>query len=310
MTVGSVRRDMATESSTGNRLLALYRRFLGEPEREIEVYTGFALFFGGIALAALGLVLFFWSAAVPSDGGLYWQLREIAIVLAMLGLPAFALSVVVLLPVDRRAIYVGGGGAAICLVAVGVFVYAYPQAWNVDGLDYSAQGIAVYSGGLAVLVASTGAALVGYHLDRARGPSDAPTAPGQPEAADATGTADDDASVSDERVERDIEAAMEDAELTWGGVKKTETKRLRVDTGDHSDIDSSGFDSGSANTASGEGVDDAVAGLRALQGGDAKTGKSEGVDDQTAALTELRERRREDPGDRSTVDRLRERFGL
>ena len=304
---------MATESPTENRLLALYRRFLGEPEREVEVYAGFALFFGGIALAAIGLLLYLWSAAVEANSSFFWQLREIAIVLAMLGLPAFVLSVVVLLPVDRRAIQAGAVGGGICLVALVVFVYAYPSHWNVAGTDYSAQGIAVYAGGLAVLVASTGAALVGYHLERAQGVAAGAgegIGPGGPGAAapGATGSGED--AVTDEQVRRDIEDAMDDAELTWGGVQKVETKRLTIDTGDEADIDRSGFDTVSANTASGEGVDDAVAGLRALQGGERETGKSDGVDDQTSALRELRERQREEDASASTVDRLRDRLGL
>jgi anaerobic glycerol-3-phosphate dehydrogenase len=99
--------------------------------------------------------------------------------------------------------------------------------------------------------------------------------------------------VTDEQVQNDIDEAMADAELTWGGVEKTDSKRLTIETSDaEAAIDRSGFDSSKANTARSESVDDAVSGLRQLQGGDRETGTAEGVDDQTSALRELRQQQR------------------
>ena len=291
---------MGANTSVQDRLLALYRRFVGEPERESDVYVGFALFFGGIAFGAIGLALFLWSATLTAGSDFYWQVREIAIVLAMLGLPSFILSFVVLLPVDQRARYASAAGVAICIVAAIVFVAVYPDSWNVRGTDYSTEGITTYAIGLAVLVAASGAGLVEQRLESAT--AAIPTRESE----------EDEESVSDEQVRRDIEEAMDDAELTWGGVERDETRRITVET-DDVDIDRSGFEGVSATEtrSSGSGVDDAVAGLRNLQGGQKKQGSSAGVDDQTAALRELRERQQaEEESEPSLFQRVKRRLGL
>jgi hypothetical protein len=301
MMIGDVGGHMAEETGSNERVLALYRRFFGEPESEVEVYVGFALFFGGIAFGALGLALFVWSEI---EGGLNLALRQIAIALAMLGLPAFVLSFVVLLPVDRRARYASTAGALFCVVAVGVFVFAYPENWNVkvgSRADYTTEGVTTYAAGLAVLVASAGAGLVEHRLESAR------TAREIREAEDR-----EEESVTEEEVRRDIEEAMKDAELTWGGVERDDTKRITIET-DDAGIDRSGFDvtAGNESRRGGEGVDDAVAGLRQLQGGEKKQGRGEAVDDQTAALRELRERQRaEQEAEPSFLQRVKRKLGL
>lgn len=306
---------MADDDGGGGRLLALYRRYIGEPGRAADVYLGYALFFGGIALAAIGFVLFLWSGTLPAGTPSFWTFRELAIVTAFLGLPVFVLSVVVLLPVSRRVLYAAGTGAALCVVAVAVFVAVYPANWNVQGVaDYSAQGIAIYAAGLAFLAGSTGSALVAHHLERARpvaaeagGSADAPAATTGGNGGSATAE-----TVTDDEVRRDIEEAVDAAEISWGGVEKTETRRLRIDTSDaEASIDRSGFDRGKANTARSGGVDDAVEGLRRLQGGQPEAGTAEGVDAQTAALRELREQREAEEAAEPDgfVDRLRRRIG-
>jgi len=302
-----------------SRLLALYRRVLGEPEREGEVYLGFALFFGGLALGTLGLASFLWGAvAYDQYTPVLYRLREVAIVLAMLGLPAFVLSLVVLLPVDRRARIASGAGVLLTLVAAGVFVWAYPANWNVAGstADYSTQGIAIYAAGLAVLAASSGAALVAHRLEHARATGDGGAggggAPGGAASAGSTGERDgaEPESVTEAQVQQDIEDAVEAADLTWGGVERDTTRRLTVET-DEPDIDRSGLDADAANTARSEGddIDAAVEGLRNLQGGDLEQGTGDAVDEQAVALQELRERRdEEEVGESTVIDRIRERF--
>lgn len=297
---------MSTNLPAADRLFSLYRRFVGEPEGPVEVYLGFALFFAGIALGALGLLLFLWSSTLTPTAGLYWPLRELAIVLAILGLPTFVLSLVVLLPVDRRARNGAVLGALICLVAIALFVTVYPEQWNVAGTDYSARGIAIYAAGLAVLAAASGAGLVGHQLERAGA-----TGTGS----DTESSAEERASVesvTDEQVRQDIEAAMESTELTWGGVEKDETKRLSIDTSEEG-IDTSGFDTANVNTARSkdDSVSSAVNGLRKLQGRNRTQERSDPVDDQTQALAELRARQGdEDEAEPSILDRLRDRIGL
>ena len=281
----------------------LYGRYVGEPDTRTDVYAGFALFFGAITVGVCGLGVFLASAGVERGTGLFWNLRQVAIVLALVGLPTIMLSVVVLLPVDRRALYAAAGGLAVCLVALALFVAAYPSHWNVSGrADYSAHGIAVYSGGLAIVVAATGAALVAHHLERA--------------GSGAERSGEDIEEVSDERIARDIESAMSGVDLSWGGVSRRETKRLQLaDPGE--DVDRSGFDGveATATRSSGDGVENAVASLRGLQGGRTKSASGGDTTEQASALTELRERKRAEalatanpsPLER-IVDRLRALF--
>ena len=312
---------MAEDAPPENRLLALYRRLVGEPVSEREVYVGFALFFGGIALGIVGLVVFLYGAGLDPAAEFFWQTREIALAAAFLGLPAFISSFVVLLPVGRRATAAAGVGAAVCLAAVGVFVAVYPQSWNVQvGTDYSTQGIALYAAGLAVLVGATGSALVAQYLERARhvaalaegaGDADGVGAAGR----GSTGNRDDEV-VTDEQVRRDIEESLASTELSWGGVRKRETKRLRLKAPEV-EIDSATagqFTRSAASTSRAESTDDAVAGLRKLRGGERKTAAGGGTDDQLERLARLRAEQaaaaEAEEASAGVVDRVRERLGL
>ncbi|MDL5360734.1 permease [Halalkalicoccus sp. NIPERK01] len=269
---------MATDSRV-SVLFEWYERYIGEPDARTDVYAGFGLFVGGIALAVCGLALFLWSASVEPGGEFYWALRQVAVVFASLGLPTGMVGIVVLLPVSRRALYGAGVGIAVCLASMAFFLAVYPSNWNVQtAADYSAQGIALYAGGLAIVVASTGAALVAHHLERSR-PAPVEEDPRE--------------EISDERVARDIEEAMDGVNLSWGGIRRKETRKLAVDTGTD-DVDRSSFDRVEAPTtrASGTAVEGAVANLQGLQGGRKEQATGSGTDDQAAALSELRERKR------------------
>lgn len=267
-----------------NVLMEWYARYVGPPENERDIYAGFALFFAGIALGAVGVAVFLASA---STGPNAWGLREVAGVCGALGLPALLLGVTVLLPVDDRAVYAGVAGSAVCLAATVWFTRAYPYNWNVEGSDVSGQVVGLYAVGFVPVVAATGAALVGYRVEQVQAGESGT------EADDGSAATDD---VAEERARRDYESAMEDANVNWGGVEKTETKRLQFDTGDADDVEHSSFDDVEATTtrSSGSSVDDAVAGLRNLQGGQTKTDSGGGTDDQAAALRELREQKRKE----------------
>ncbi|MFT4885602.1 MAG: hypothetical protein ACI8U4_003128, partial [Natronomonas sp.] len=88
-----------TDGSGEDRLVALYRDHIGEPDRRIDVYLGFALFFGGLGLGLVGLALFGIERAALA-GEVFW-LREIAFAAGAFGLPLVLFSVAVLLPADR-----------------------------------------------------------------------------------------------------------------------------------------------------------------------------------------------------------------
>ncbi|SDZ94395.1 hypothetical protein SAMN04488065_1353 [Haloplanus vescus] len=280
-----------TDGTPDNVLFEWYERYIGDPETETDVYLGFALFFGGIALGAVGIAVFLLSAAVSGGGAPAWGIREVAMVAASAGFPILLLGMVVLLPGDRRMTYVSVGGLAICLVAIALFVATYPRHWNVARTpDYSAQGVAIYAVGLVAVVGATGAALVGHQVERATPGERAADVRATAETADETsGTPGE--SVSEEQVRRDIDEAMEDADLSWGGVNRKNTKRLELNTDTDVEVDREAFENAEATTvrSSGNDVDDALSNLRKLQGREQETDSSSGVDNQTAALTELRQ---------------------
>jgi hypothetical protein len=294
-------------SNDTSRLLSYYRDYIGDPGRTTDIYVGFGIFFIGLGLAAMGVVAFLYSATLPPDSSSMFAVREVAAVAAAVGLPALLSGVVVLLPVDKRMRYLAGAGSVVCLAAVALFVWAYPQNWNVaQPPDYSAQGVAVYSLGAAMIVAATGAALVGHRVQQAREGEQAATA------GETAGTDTDEAeTVGDEQVRADIDRELEGTELSWGGVERGETRRLELDTSGLDDIDQSELpDSGTETRTADSDVDDAVSQLRGLQGGEVETASGEGTDEQASALRELREQREqgEDDNPSSVVDRIRDLF--
>ncbi|AZH24407.1 DUF7139 domain-containing protein [Haloplanus aerogenes] len=302
------------DGTPDNVLFEWYERYIGDPETETDVYLGFALFFGGIALGAIGIVVFLLSAVASGGGTPAWAIREVAMVCASVGLPVILLGMVVLLPGDQRMTYVSLGGLAVCLVAVGLFVATYPMNWNVARTpDYSAQGVAIYAVGLVAVVGATGAALVGHQVERATPGERA--AEVRAETSEASGTGETGETVSDEQVRRDIDEAMADADLSWGGVNRKNTKRLELNTPSDVEVDREAFENAEATTvrSSGSNVDDALSNLRKLQGRERETDSSSGVDDQTAALTELRKQQEAEEiatedDDGGLVDRAKKLF--
>jgi hypothetical protein len=289
-----------------NLLLRWYRQYIGPPEAERTVYGGFGLFFGGIGLALIGIVVFLGSATVPPDDLFRYTLREVAGVAGAVGLPALLLGATVLLPVDRRAVYAAAVGAVVCLVGVGLFSAAYPFVWNVTGSDRSAQVVAVYAVGIVTVIGATGAALVGHHIDRAS------TTERIVEREVVSG-GDDGETVTDEQIRRDIDREMADSDLSWGGVSKMKTKRLQLNAADFDDIESNVADVEAKTVRSeGKNVDDAVSAMQGMRGGETKQARStQTTDDQTAALQALREKQAAGElttDDDGVVDRLRNIF--
>ncbi|MFC7186276.1 DUF7139 domain-containing protein [Halorubrum yunnanense] len=311
-----------SESNTENRLLGYYRRYVGDPDRAIDVYAGFGLFFAGIGLGLVGVAVFFYSATLPPEALSTYAVREVAAVAAAVGLPALLFGVVVLLPVDRRMLYLAGAGTAVTLVAVGLFTWAYPYNWNVStATDYSAQVVAVYTLGLVAVIAATGGALVAHRVERATGAAAGATtgsgaAGGGTEGDAGSGAGGDGEAVTDAEVRADIERELGDAELTWGGVERSETRRLELDTSavDDVDVDREKLSGSATETRTTSGtVNDAVSELQGLQGGEKKTASGSGTDDQAAKLRELREQQRReaeaDDEDGSVVERIKGLFG-
>ncbi|QLG47689.1 DUF7139 domain-containing protein [Natrinema halophilum] len=272
---------MAAEQASDGYLFDLYRRYIGEPEDRTDVYVGFGLFLGGIGLAVVGLLLFLWGNTFEARTVGYFAWVGPAYALAMIALPVTMLGIVTLLPSERRVLYTSIGGVVITAAAVVGFLIAYPHDWNGYGNDHTVVVIAPYAVGLAGITASTGASLIAHYLTMAQ----------QAEVVTTEDTGDDDPEITDAQVRRDIDDAMEDVDLSWGGVEKTEHKRLQFSNDDFDDV-SVDTDAGTTTTRS-TGVDAQVAGLKGLKGGETKTTTSSAtVDDQTAKLKELREQKR------------------
>lgn len=288
-------------SDTGDRFVEFYRTHIGEPDRRTDVYLGFALFFGGLGLGLLGLVLFGLERALLS--GVAFSIREIAFAIGALGLPLVLVAVVVLLPADRRALYVAAGGLAIVVAAIGLFVSVYPSNWNHGTPDYSLHGVTVYAVGLVSVLAATASALVGYHIERVeKGPEAGVT----DEEADGTT---DDPDVTEAQVQRDIREAMSDTEISWGGVERVETEQLRI-TPDE-DLEGESLDRSAATVHRSSSIDEQLSALQGLKGGEQRTDSGSGVDDQAAALKELREQKRQEAAAEpdGLADRIRSYLG-
>ncbi|MFP8956245.1 permease [Natrialbaceae archaeon A-CW3] len=272
---------MAAEDPADGYLFDLYRRYIGEPDDRTDIYVGFGLFLGGIGLAVIALVVFLWGTTYDHGSSEYFNWLRPAYALGMVSLPALMLGIVVLLPSERRMRYISAGSLGLTAVAAIGFVLAYPSDW-LYGDDYSILIVGTYALGLAGVTASTGAALIAHYLDMARAVEQA--------AVDEDDDEDEGPAYTDAEIQSDIDAAMEGVELSWGGVEKSENKRLTFS--DH-EFDSQNLDTNMATkTTRSSGVDAQVAGLKGLKGGEKKTAVSESsVDDQTQKLKELRAQR-------------------
>jgi hypothetical protein len=292
----------SADTADGDRLVELYRSYIGEPDRRTDIYLGFALFFGGLGLGILGLFLFVIERALL-EGLVFW-IREIGFALGAIGLPLVLVAVVVLLPADRRAVYASVGGFAIVLAAIGLFLWTYPSNWNYGTPDYSLHGVTIYAVGLISVLAATGTALVGYHIERVEG--GAGTAG---DSDDGPGSAGADSAATEAQVQQDIDEAMAETEISWGGVEKVDTERLTITPGDH--LEGQTLDQASAKVHRSSGIDDQLSALKGMKGGEQRTDSGSGVDEQAAALKELREQKQRDAESKGGIlARIRSYFGL
>ncbi len=287
----------------------MYRRYVGPVRDSRDVYAGFGLFFTGVGLVVVSIAVFLWSTTVSPSGTFKFVLREFAVTAGAAGLPVVLFGVTVLLPVSRRIDAAAGLGVVACLIAAVRFTQIYPQAWY----TYSSTVVGIYALGAVVVVATAGTALSGYHVERATVRTEAELS-GASTSGESDAT-DDEPEVTDEQVRRDIEDAMEGAEINWGGVERDSGRTLTLTDSSLDDADSVGLGNASAKESRGGSVDDAVAGLQSLRGGQKKTATSDsGTSDQVNALAELRAQQREreeaaaDDDAEGVFDRLRSLF--
>lgn len=283
--------DLSEGDLPDNILFDWYRQYIGEPDDRIDVYLGFGLFFVGIALAGLSLVLFMLAYLFEFKSDPFWLVRQASFALGMMSIPTLLLGILVLLPIDSRAIYAGAAGTAITFVAVIAFTIVYPENFNSDAPpDYTAHIVLVYGTGMALVLASTGAALVAHQIERAKpGPADIKPME-EPEPRE---------SYTDEEIRQDIEDAMNDVDITWGGVERHEGTSLSFNL-EEEGYDFSGMQVEAKKTTSTTSTDSQVQGLKALKGGEKKTAKSKStVDDQTSKLNQLKERRKNEEAEKA-----------
>ena len=273
-----------TENTPDNVLFDVYERYIGEPETETDVYLGFGLFFVGVAFAAIALLSFVTVVGLYGYRGEsgYYSTAQIPYTFALLAAPVTMLSIVVLLPVERRAVYGAVGGSALTGVAALGFVVSYPDRWAEAGGGRMLAVMGTYAVGVSVVVAATAAALIAHQLERAGGAE--------------TEEAQDDGGeeITMEDVEQDIDDAMEDVNLNLGGVERSEGRNLSFST-DFSGEDMQGGAAKEPEKTVSTGVDAQVQGLRSMKKGESKKETSSAtVDDQAAALNDLKARNEDD----------------
>jgi hypothetical protein len=280
---------MSNEELPDNPLFRWYERYIGEPQAQTDVYGGFGAFFAGIVCAVFGLGLFVLAVALYDiRTEPYFGLAKPAFILVMFALPLSLSGIVVLLPVERRATVSAGLGVLVSIVAIGRFYMVYPGQWQEYGIEQTLVVVGVYSGGLAIVTISTGIALIAQQLEHVRAP-----APSEIEMQEEE--PDPGESYSEAEIRADIDEAMEGVEMTWGGVEKSENKRLSFSGDFDTDVDRSGFDVEPDKRVETGGVDSQVTGLRQMKGGETKTATSNStVDDQMAALQELKKQKAQD----------------
>ena len=140
---------MASSDIRDLKLVELYHRYVGEPSSKRDVY-GYWLFLLGSLAGLVGVLVYQVEQALfPGN----FEIRQVAIVLAAIGLALAVLGIVVLLPVRRRGMQASVVGLLIAVGGIAAFVWAYPWAWYVTEIDYSAEIIAVYSLGVGIIVA-------------------------------------------------------------------------------------------------------------------------------------------------------------
>ncbi len=144
---------MAQGSTDKNALVSFYHDRITEPSTSDEVY-GYWLFALGLVASVIGVGLFLYSATLSrppaSQGGTYWVVRELAVVLAGIGVPLILGGVAVRLPLRKLATRIVGIGVIGCLIAILWFIAVYPASgWPVDTGHSGVIGL--YTAGLALI---------------------------------------------------------------------------------------------------------------------------------------------------------------
>lgn len=112
--------------------------------------AGTTLFVVGVAMVASAILVATTGLADWIDLGVY-EARELAGILAGLGLPAAIMGVFVVLPAGPTTRSIASIGTGIAIVGVGLFRYAYPQQWISNDPTLALATTAVYTFGTLVI---------------------------------------------------------------------------------------------------------------------------------------------------------------
>jgi len=132
-------------------LAEAYEENVGEVGSLRRLYLGVGLFVVGALLVVVGIVVS--TTGVHAALGLeWWQGREVAGVLAGLGVPAVFVGVFTVLPASQRVRAAAAIGAGVAVLGVALFAHAYPYMWTGagNGADLTAQVAATYFFGVLV----------------------------------------------------------------------------------------------------------------------------------------------------------------
>ncbi len=111
---------------------------------------GFGLFFTGIVLAVVGLIV----ATTGITEPLGWSIFDARLAAGILGgiaVPLALLGILLLFPADRRALGAAAIGTGIAVLGVTMFWYAYPHDWAGYGRDLTPIVSAVYAFGIVTI---------------------------------------------------------------------------------------------------------------------------------------------------------------
>ncbi|MFC7080874.1 DUF7139 domain-containing protein [Halorussus caseinilyticus] len=140
-----------------------YEENVGEVGNVRLLYLGVCLFTAGALLVVLAIVVS--TTGVESAVGLeWWQGREVAGVLAGLGVPAVFVGIFSVLPASQRVRAAAAIGAGVSILGVALFTYAYPYKWaGSDGpADLTLPVVAVYFFGVLVTFGCLFVAVVNF----------------------------------------------------------------------------------------------------------------------------------------------------
>lgn len=207
-----------------------YSSLFGTKTSKGQMRGGFLLLAFGVLLGLAALVLFFLSLTSTGPDQINW--RRGLFPVAALFLPFLFIGITVALPTTAGLRVAAWVGFATTLLAAMLFVFHYPNNFNVSAKsqatgvnDFTGLDVAIYAVGLVLMIAAIVSSIVGFYLSRVTG------------TAKAEGDEDDETygpgyEVPDWVVERDIEYAMKKFGVEVVGGKGSASAGMKVNIND------------------------------------------------------------------------------